>query len=259
MIVRLDKYLAGKGFSSRTRAARAVERGLVLVNGKRAKVSLEISATDVVEILPEEVSFVSEGGFKLYKALLDFSEKVEGLVFADLGASTGGFTDCLLQAGAAHVYAVDVGESQLDESLVSDSRVSVMDRVNARYLTAADFPQRIDGVTADLSFISLTYIFPVIADILPEGGKAFVLVKPQFECGGKGQDKHGIVKDKRIHEEVIARLCAAAEELRLAPVKLTNAPLRERKNTEYVLCLQKGAEPSALPVLLQAVHRPTAG
>ena len=241
--MRLDKYLAGKGFSSRTRAARAVERGLVLVNGKRAKVSLEISATDVVEILPEEVSFVSEGGFKLYKALLDFSEKVEGLVFADL----------------AHVYAVDVGESQLDESLVSDSRVSVMDRVNARYLTAADFPQRIDGVTADLSFISLTYIFPVIADILPEGGKAFVLVKPQFECGGKGQDKHGIVKDKRIHEEVIARLCAAAEELRLAPVKLTNAPLRERKNTEYVLCLKKGAEPSALPVLLQAVHRPTAG
>ena len=96
--MRLDKYLAGKGFSSRTRAARAVERGLVLVNGKRAKVSLEISATDVVEILPEEVSFVSEGGFKLYKALLDFSEKVEGLVFADLGASTGGFTDCLLHA-----------------------------------------------------------------------------------------------------------------------------------------------------------------
>ena len=132
-----------------------------------------------------------------------------------------------------------------------------MDRVNARYLSARDFPQKIDGITADLSFISLTYIFPVIADILPEGGKAFVLVKPQFECGGRGQDKHGIVKDKKIHEEVILRLCAAAEQLRLAPVKLTHAPLRERKNTEYVLCLQKGGKAADPSSLLQAVYRPT--
>lgn len=255
--MRLDKYLTGRGFSSRTRAARAVEKGLVLVNGKRAKASFEVSETDKVDILPEEISFVSEGGFKLYKALLDFSENIGELVFVDLGASTGGFTDCLLRAGAAHVYAVDVGESQLDASLATDTRVTVMDRVNARYLSARDFPQKIDGITADLSFISLTYIFPVIADILPEGGKAFVLVKPQFECGGRGQDKHGIVKDKKIHEEVILRLCAAAEQLRLAPVKLTNAPLRERKNTEYVLCLQKGGKAADLSSLLQAVYRPT--
>ena len=257
--MRLDKYLVGNGFASRTREARAVEQGRVLVNGKRAKVSQEISSSDTVQILPEPVSFVSEGGFKLYKAFKDFAENVNGLVFADLGASTGGFTDCLLRSGASRVYAVDVGESQLDGTLREDSRVIVMDRRNARYLTARDFPQQIDGVTADLSFISLTYIFPVIADILPEGGKAFVLVKPQFECGGKGQDKHGIVKEKKIHEQIIRSLCAEAEKQGLAPLRLTNAPLRERKNTEYVLCLQKGGRAADLCDLIKAVYEPTDG
>lgn len=257
MTVRLDKYLVGNGFSSRTRAARAVEQGRVLVNGKRAKVSLEVADSDKVEILPEEVSFVSEGGYKLYKALNDFSESVAGQAFADLGASTGGFTDCLLRAGVSRVYAVDVGESQLDDTLRADSRVTVMDKTNARYLSAQDFPQGIDGVTADLSFISLTYIFPVIANILPEGGKAFVLIKPQFECGGKGQDKHGIVKDKKIHEQIVSALCAEADRLGLAPLALTNAPLRERKNIEYVLFLKKGGCSAKLSELLKAVYEPT--
>lgn len=254
--MRLDKYLAGHGFSSRTKAARALERGRVLVNGKAGKASQEVTEADQIEILQEQVSFVSEGGFKLYKALEDFSEEVKGCVCIDLGASTGGFTDCLLKSGVKCVYAVDVGESQLDVALAADPRVRVMDRRNARYLTKEDFPEQADVVTADLSFISLEYILPVIAGLLEEGGRAFVLIKPQFECCGKGQDKHGIVKDKKLHESIVNKICASAKALALAPQKLTNAPLRERKNTEYVLLLKKGAKSAERDALLRAVKNP---
>lgn len=254
--MRLDKYLVGHGFSSRTKAARALEKGRVLVNGKAARASQEVTDVDLIEILDEPIGFVSEGGFKLYKALQDFSESVQGLTCIDLGASTGGFTDCLLKNGAKCVYAVDVGESQLDASLVSDPRVHVMDRINARYLSKEDFPEQADVVTVDLSFISLEYILPVIADLLGKDGIAYVLIKPQFECGGKGQDKHGIVKDKKLHEAIVVKVCGLAERLGLAPQKLTNAPLRERKNTEYVVLLKKGGKTLGTADLLRAVRDP---
>lgn len=254
--MRLDKYLAGHGFASRTKAARALEKGRVLVNGKAGRASQEVSEADRIEILEESIGFVSEGGFKLYKALQDFSESVQRLTCIDLGASTGGFTDCLLKSGAQCVYAVDVGESQLDAALAADPRVCVMDRRNARYLTKKDFPTPADVVTADLSFISLDYILPVISDLLGKDGKAYVLIKPQFECGGKGQDKHGIVKDKKLHESIVVRVCETAEKLNLAPQKLTNAPLRERKNTEYVLLLKKGGKTADIADLLQTVRDP---
>lgn len=254
--MRLDKYLAGHGFESRTKAARALEKGRVLVNGKAGRAAQEVSEADRIEILEEPITFVSEGGFKLYKALQDFSESVQGLTCIDLGASTGGFTDCLLKNGAGRVYAVDVGGSQLNASLSKDPRVCVMDRRNARYLSKEDFPEQADAVTADLSFISLEYILPVIADLLEKDGKAYVLIKPQFECGGKGQDKHGIVKDKKLHETIVVRVCETAEKLGLAPQKLTNAPLRERKNTEYVLLLKKGGRSTDIAKLLRAVRDP---
>lgn len=237
--MRLDKYLAEHGFSSRAKAVHALERGLVTVNGRAAKASAEIKDGDIVEVKEEPVSFVSEGGFKLYKALVEFSEDITGKVFADLGASTGGFTDCLLRFGAARVYAADVGESQLDESLRADARVVVMDRVNARYLDSVSFPEKIDGVTADLSFISLKLILPAIEKILAEGGCAFVLVKPQFECEGKGQSKRGIVTDARIRSRVLQGICEFAAGLGLQPANVTTAPRRERKNIEYVLLLKK--------------------
>ena len=238
--MRIDKYLAEHSFCSRTKAARALSKGLVILNGKVAKASDDVSDGDAVEVRAEEVGFVSEGGQKLYKALQAFGASIQGKVFVDVGASTGGFTDCLLQKGAARVYAVDVGESQLAKHLAEDSRVFVMDRTNARYLRAEDFPESIDGATVDVSFISLTYILPAVARILPEGGCVFALIKPQFECGGKGLDKHGILKDAVKRREIVEEIARFACSVGLYPLRLTNAPLRPRKNVEYILYLQKG-------------------
>ena len=242
--MRLDKYLAANGFSSRTKAARAIEKGLVTLNGRTAKASDEVAEGDRVEVRAEEVGFASEGGQKLYKALRAFGASVGGQVFADLGASTGGFTDCLLQNGAARVYAVDVGESQLAPHLARDTRVVVMDRTNARYLGAEQFPEPIDGVTVDVSFISLTLILPAVARILREGGHAFVLIKPQFECGGRGLNKHGILKDAAARRAIAEEIARFACSLGLRPLRLTNAPLRARKNVEYILYLQKREDAS---------------
>ena len=242
--MRLDKYLAEHGFSSRSKAVHALKRGLVTVNGKAAKASAEIREGDVVAVREESVSFVSEGGFKLYKALTEFSQNISGKVFADLGASTGGFTDCLLRFGASRVYAVDVGESQLHGSLRADARVTVMDRVNARYLGKDAFPEKIDGVTADLSFISLRHILPSVAEILSEGGLAFVLVKPQFECEGKGQSKRGIVTDARVRSRILQEICELSASLGLYPSDVTTAPRRDKKNIEYVLLLKKEKDAS---------------
>lgn len=237
--MRLDKYLAEHGFSSRTKAARALAKGLVTRNGKVAKASDEVAEGDIVEVRTEETAFVSEGGQKLHKALECFGADVAGKIFADLGASTGGFTDCLLQRGAARVYAVDVGESQLEARLAGDARVVVMDRTNARYLDAGAFPEPIDGVTADVSFISLTLILPAVARILRSGGRAFVLIKPQFECGGRGLDKHGILKDAVKRREIVESVARFACSVGLCPLDLTNAPVYARKNIEYILYLQK--------------------
>lgn len=236
--MRIDKYLA-EVFGSRTKAARAIREGRVKINGKQAAASDEVRDGDLVETENKEVSFVSEGGFKLYKALCDFNESAEGLVFADIGASTGGFTDCLLQRGALRVYAVDVGESQLAESLKTDARVTVKDGVNARYLRGEDFPEQLDGVTADVSFISLKLILPSVARILGKKGKAFVLIKPQFECGAKALDKHGIVKRAEDREQALLSVCEYAKDCGLFLFGLTNAPLKPRKNVEFVALLKK--------------------
>ena len=240
--MRLDKYLAEHYFDSRNKAARAIEKGLVSINGRPAKASCEVSEADVIIVREEQVSFVSEGGYKLFKALQDFSVSVKGEVFADLGASTGGFTDCLLQAGVGRVYAVDVGESLLAPQIQGDPRVIVKDRVNARYLNADDFPERLDGITVDLSFISLSHILPVLPKLLSEGGRAFVLIKPQFECGKQGLNKHGIVKDEKIRRKVIEKIYAIAESQGLYSQDITNAPLQAHKNIEYILLLNKRRE-----------------
>lgn len=240
--MRLDVYLAAHGFSSRTRAARAVREGRVLLNGKPGRVSDEVRESDAVEILEGgDTEFVSEGGKKLRSFFRSFPEEdVGGLVCADLGASTGGFCDVLLRAGAKRVYAVDVGEGQLDGRIAEDPRVVVMDRTNARYLDASSFPERVECVTGDVSFISLSLLFPAIAGILPEGGKAYLLAKPQFECGGKGLDRHGIVKDPAVRAKVIAKLCEEAELSGLSVFAGAEAPRKERKNREYVLGFVRG-------------------
>ena len=235
--MRADKYFAEK-FGSRTKAAEAIEKGLVLVNGQPIKSKTEISEDDEITFLKAEENFVSNGGYKLSKALKCFSFDCSGKVFADIGASTGGFTDCLLQNGSKRVYAVDVGESLLHERIATNEKVIVMDNTNARYLTKADFKEEIDGIVTDVSFISLKHIFPVIKEILSESGTAFVLIKPQFECENKHIGKSGIVS-MQYHVNIVEKVLKDLTESGLFPVAITNAPIRKGKNVEYVLSCSK--------------------
>lgn len=249
--MRLDKFLA-ESFSSRTKAARAIEKGLVTVNGKKEAPSFEVRGDEDI-VVKEEAAFVSEGGQKLEKALSEFGADVSGKIFADLGASTGGFTDCLLRRGARRVFAVDVGRSQLAEPLAADTRVCVMDGINARYLTRNDFPLSLDGITADLSFISLTLILPVVSELLDEGKEAYLLIKPQFECGRSNQSKRGIVRDAAARQKAVENICRQAEKSGFAVTGLSRAPLREKKNVEYVLRLERGeGAPADVAALLNA-------
>lgn len=239
--MRADKFFAQK-YGSRTKSAEALLKGLILRGGKRLKPSDDVCETDSFEYLEETETFVSNGGYKLARALSVFQESVQGKIYADLGASTGGFTDCLLQNGAKHVFCVDVGESQIDPRLQSDSRVTVMDRTNARYLQKSDFPVSLDGAVSDLSFISLKLILPVISDLLPEGGKAFVLIKPQFEAG-KGKVGKGGIVGRAYHADILREIYSCACALSLSPVQIVNAPLRDKKNVEYITLLLKGGTP----------------
>lgn len=232
--MRADKFLAER-FGSRTKAAEAVERGLVLVNGKPIKPKTEIKETDALTFVETEESFVSNGGYKLNRALKYFDFDCKGMVFADIGASTGGFTDCLLQNGAKKVYTVDVGESLLHDSLVGDERIVQMENTNARYLQKEDFPEEIDGVVTDVSFISLRLIFPTIKAILRENGVAFVLIKPQFECENKHIGKSGIVSPSA-HPSIVEKVLGYLTDNGLYPHGIVNAPIRKGKNIEYVLC-----------------------
>lgn len=231
--MRADKFFAKK-FGSRTKSAEAIEKGLVLVNGKVIKPKIEIKETDVITFLEADELFVSNGGYKLDRSIKTFDFSPKGLTFADIGASTGGFTDCLLQNGAKKVYAIDVGESLLHEKIAKDGRVVIMDNTNARYLTRADFPEEIQGVVTDVSFISLRLIFPVIQEILAENGSAFVLIKPQFECEKKHIGKSGIVATSA-HAEIVKKVLGYLTQSNLYPHGIVNAPVRKGKNIEYIL------------------------
>lgn len=235
--MRADKFLAGH-FDSRTKAAEEIEKGRVLVGGKRIRAKDDIKETDEITFLPPEEYFVSNGGYKLSRALKTFDFSVLDMICADIGASTGGFTDCLLQRGAKRVYAVDVGESLLHESLQNDDRVCVMDNVNARYLQREDFSDELDLVTADVSFISLRLILPTIFRVLKDGGFAFVLIKPQFECENKNIGKSGIVPVSA-HKKIVETVLKSVQEEGFFACDIVNAPIKKGKNVEYVLLVQK--------------------
>lgn len=238
--MRADKYFAER-FGSRTKARDALKKSLVLRNGKPLSPDDEVSDGEAFFFLQPKEEYVSNGGYKLARGLDVFAQSAEGKVFADLGASTGGFTDCLLKRGARHVFCVDVGKSQLDEKLASDERVTVMDDTNARFLRPTDFSLPLDGVVSDLSFISLRLILPAVSALLPESGSAFLLFKPQFECGKGGIGKSGICP-RRLHLELLRSFYRFSRELGFAPQDVVNAPLREKKNIEYVLFLKKGGD-----------------
>lgn len=234
--MRIDKFLAEK-YGSRTKAAEAIEARLVKINGKFVSPSYEYKG-EPIEFLEREESFVSNGGYKLSKALKDFGFSVAGKTYIDVGASNGGFTDCLLQNGARKVYCIDVGESQLDKSLLTKN-VVVMDNFNARNLTPDIFDEDIDGAVIDVSFISLTYILAGIANILKEGSYAIALIKPQFECESKKVGKNGIVRDAGQRKKIVEKICEFAQGVGLAAEKLTKAPEKAGKNVEYLVLLKK--------------------
>ncbi len=249
--MRIDVYLAQK-FGSRTKAATAVNKGLVLVNGKKVTRSYEVKDGDAVEIIEAEENFVSAGGFKLAKALKDFDFCVKDKIFADIGASTGGFTDCLLQNGAKKVYCIDVGQSQLDEKL-KVKNVVIIDGFNARNLNGDLFEEALDGAVIDVSFISLTYVLGAVANTLENGKNVLALIKPQFECESRSVGKNGIVRDDKIKAKIIEKIYNFALSVDLAPKKLTAAPIVKGKNIEFVILLEKGGAPEQLTKLKKSV------
>jgi 23S rRNA (cytidine1920-2'-O)/16S rRNA (cytidine1409-2'-O)-methyltransferase len=244
---RLDQALVERGLCvSREQSKRLILAGQVRVNGQLArKPSDSAKTTDKLEIASPE-RFVSRGGFKLEKALLHFEINVSGAVAIDLGASTGGFTDCLLQHGAKRVYAVDVGQAQLAWKLRQDQRVIVMEKTNARELTASCFPKDfapVELIVADCSFISLRKILPAAVALLQGSGKIIALIKPQFEAGKRDADKGaGVIRDPAVHERVIQELRSfVIDELGLNWVDVTESPLLGPAGNKEFLALIENA------------------
>ncbi|MCS7241439.1 TlyA family RNA methyltransferase [Candidatus Caldatribacterium sp.] len=240
--VRLDVLLTQRGFcESREQAQRLILEGKVRVEGVSTILKpATLVPQDATLILLESPKYVSRGGEKLEWALRVFNITPSGLVFADIGASTGGFTDCLLQHGAKKVFAIDVGYGQLHEKLRSLPQVVVLEKLNARYLTPAHLGERVDGVTVDVSFISLRLLWTAIVSVLKDQGVVIALVKPQFEAG-RTRVRKGVVRDPEVHKQVLEMVLDAAEEKGLSLRNLTFSPLLGPKgNIEFFAHLQKG-------------------
>jgi 23S rRNA (cytidine1920-2'-O)/16S rRNA (cytidine1409-2'-O)-methyltransferase len=236
---RIDILLVDRGLcSSRTEAQRLVMAGEVRVDGQVVTKSGTQVPTQAAVTVAQGLPFVSRGGLKLEAALDAFALPVEHKVIADVGASTGGFTDCLLQRGAERVYAIDVGYGQLAWSLRNDDRVVVMERTNARHLQA--LPEPIDLATVDVSFISLTLILPRIHDWLVPNGAVIALIKPQFEAGRAQVGKGGVVRDPGIHRQVLQRILTWASQNGLPPQGLIRSPIKgPAGNVEFLAALSK--------------------
>jgi 23S rRNA (cytidine1920-2'-O)/16S rRNA (cytidine1409-2'-O)-methyltransferase len=251
---RLDAALVARALApSREKAVRMILAGGVLVDGRRMDKAGALVAPDSQIEVAAAPRFVSRGGDKLAHAVTVFGIDARGRVCLDAGASTGGFTHCLLDAGAARVYAVDVGANQLDASLRADPRVVVMDRVNARGLTAADFAEPPTLATVDVSFISLEKVLPAIFGVLAAAGEVVALVKPQFEVG-KGQvGKGGVVRDPARHRQVLERIAQAVPPMGWGVRGVTRSPLRgPAGNREFFLHLARGASVSNLVARIEA-------
>jgi 23S rRNA (cytidine1920-2'-O)/16S rRNA (cytidine1409-2'-O)-methyltransferase len=238
---RIDKLLVELGFAdSRTKAQALVMAGVVLVNEKRIeKPSQEFLPTDKIRIKgkSDEIKYVGRGGLKLEKALQEFHIQPDEYVCLDVGASTGGFTDCLLQHGAKKIITIDVGTNQLVWKLRNDDRVEARENVNARYLKAEDFSRKFDLIVMDVSFISVTKILPALKDLLAEDGRIIVLIKPQFEVGKGEVGKGGIVKDEEKHAQVIEKVNAFAEEIGLINKGLIDSPILGADGNKEFLAL----------------------
>ncbi len=247
---RLDALLVSRGLmESRELARSVIMAGHVIVDGDREDKPGRMVASDAaVEVRNYEKKYVSRGGYKLEKAMEAFGLDLTGAVCIDGGASTGGFTDCMLQNGAVKVYAVDVGYGQLAWSLRSDPRVVCLERTNLRFVTADLIPEPIDFVSVDVSFISLALVMPPLIALMKEGGEAVALIKPQFEAGREKVGKKGVVREMGTHVEVIEKIIALAPLWGVAVTGLTYSPIKGPEgNIEFLIHLVKGADAGPLP------------
>ncbi len=241
--MRLDLFLEKNNFfDSRTKAKQAIERGEILVNGKVIdKSSYQISDDNAKVQYVYNSKYVSLGGYKLEKALKDFEYNAKGLIAVDIGASTGGFTDCLLKNDVKKVYAVDLNEDLLHKSLKENDKVIEIIK-NAKYLNLDDFNDTVDLVVADLSFISSTIILPIISNIISDGKDVILLIKPQFENDERIKFKNGIIRDKKYQKQACLKVFDCAKSHNLTPLKFTTAPINRDKNVEYLILLRKNAK-----------------
>lgn len=242
---RLDVLLVEQGLApSREKAKAVIMSGIVYVDGSREdKAGAAFPANVNIEVKGNTLKYVSRGGLKLEKAMSEFNISLEGKVCMDVGASTGGFTDCMLQNGAVRVYSIDVGHGQLDWGLRNDGRVVCMEKTNIRYVTPEDIGEPVDFSSIDVSFISLTKVLLPVKNILGYKGKIVCLIKPQFEAGREQVGKKGVVRDKQVHKDVIEMVTDYAKTIDLYPLMLDFSPVKGPEgNIEYLLYLSKNAD-----------------
>ncbi|MBR7150077.1 MAG: TlyA family RNA methyltransferase [Oscillospiraceae bacterium] len=257
---RLDVLLVELGLQpTRQKAQASIMSGIVFVNDQRVdKPGTAVPNDARIEVRGNVMPYVSRGGLKLEKAMKTFGLTLDGCICADIGASTGGFTDCMLQNGAVKVYAVDVGYGQLDWKLRSDERVVCMERTNARYLTHEQVPDELDFASIDVSFISLKLIFPALRALLKESGHVACLIKPQFEAGREKVGKKGVVRDPAVHLEVLEQFMEHAKESDFTVLGVTFSPIRGPEgNIEYLgylACGKHDAPVHDLKALVEASH-----
>ncbi|WP_297966797.1 TlyA family RNA methyltransferase [uncultured Anaerovibrio sp.] len=239
---RLDVLLVKRNLvQSRERAKTTIMAGLVIVDGNKLdKAGTLVKETADIRVLGNQIPYVSRGGLKLEKAIREFGVELTGKVAADIGASTGGFTDCMLQNGALKVFAIDVGYGQLAWSLRTDERVVNMERTNVRNVTPEDIGQLIDLASIDVAFISLEKVLPAVKAMLKPDGQVVALIKPQFEAGKEKVGKKGVVRDPKVHLEVIHKVIDTAREMEFVTKELTFSPVKGPEgNIEYLVWLTK--------------------
>lgn len=240
--MRLDVAVFERGLAeTREKAKALIMAGSVYLNGQKAlKGGAAVKDTDIIEVRGAVNPYVSRGGLKLHKAVQNFGLSLEGCVCMDIGASTGGFTDCMLSNGAAKVYAIDVGYGQLAWKLRCDERVVNMERTNFRYVTHEQIPEHVDFASVDVSFISLRKILPVMRELLRDGGRAVCLIKPQFEAGRENVGKKGVVRDRAVHESVVASITEFAVESGFNVCNVDFSPIKGPEgNIEYLMLVEK--------------------
>ncbi len=253
---RLDVLLVEQGFAeSREKAKALIMSGIVYVDQRKEdKAGTMFQETQTIEVRGKTLPYVSRGGLKLEKAMKSFGISLSGKICMDVGASTGGFTDCMLQNGAEQVFSVDVGHGQLAWKLRNDPRVVCMEKTNIRYVTPEDIGVLLDFSSIDVSFISLTKVLSPVCQLLKEDGEAVALIKPQFEAGREKVGKKGVVRDKEVHKEVIRMVTEYAKEILFYPAALDFSPVKGPEgNIEYLLCLSKRKEREAVSLGIEEV------